>query len=121
MNPISTTGRDSQGSFREQIEHFGTLFLVAESPGGVVGVLLGSHDFRKGWINRIAVDPDHRRHGVASRLMDACEGAFQALGIDIYAALVEINNEPSARLFERAGYRRDIPVHYFHKRLRSDV
>ena len=116
-----TAGRDGPKAFRRQLLRFPTLYIVAEVDGRLAGVVLGSHDTRKGWINRIAVHPDHRRRGIGRQLVRACEQAFIEQGIEIFAALVEIENAGSAALFEQTGYKRDIPVHYFHKRLRSDV
>ncbi len=119
--PASTAGRDGRGAFRTQLRQFPTSYLVAEREGLLVGVILGTHDHRKGWINRIAVHPDHRRRGLGGDLMAACERAFMALGIEIFAALVEADNADSISAFRAVGYKSDIPVVYFHKRLRPDV
>lgn len=116
-----TAGRDSRDAFRTQLERFPTTYLVAETGGSMVGVIFGTHDERKAWINRLAVHPDHRGRGLAKRLIDACEQAWIDMGIEIFAALVETDNVVSTHTFESAGYKRDIPVHYFHKRLRADV
>jgi len=37
----------------------------------LVGSVLASHDERKGWLNRLAVAPNHRRRGPARRLIAA--------------------------------------------------
>ncbi len=81
----------------------------------IVGVALGTHDGRKGWINRLAVQPDHRRQGIAAALVTACDTAIRGHGIGIVAALVESDNTASAAFFEALGYRADVPVHYFRK------
>ena len=118
---VRTAGRDGRKAYLQQLPRFATLYLVAEAAGRMVGVVLGTHDVRKGWINRLAVQPGHRRMGIAQELIAACERAMIELGIEIFAALVEDDNEVSVQTFERAGYKRDIPVHYLHKRLREDV
>ena len=118
---VRPAGRDRPGDFPRQLAAFATTYLVAEIRGRLVGVVFGTHDQRKGWINRLAVHPTVRRRGVARRLIDACERGFVDLGIEIFASLVEQENTVSAALFDAAGYKRDIPVHYFHKRLRPEV
>ena len=87
----------------------------------MVGVVLGTHDQRKGWINHLAVDPRFRRRGIAARLLAACEQALRAEGIDIIAALIEESNEASVRAFEHAGYQNDVPALYYRKRFREDI
>ncbi len=119
--PIKPTGRDSQAAVLRQLEQFPSTYLVAEQHGQLVGVVLGTHDGRKGWINHLAVHPDHRRQGLAQRLLAACEQALHAQGIEIIAALVEKDNASSAAFFERAGYAADVPIFYYRKRTRPDI
>jgi len=117
---VRTSGRERREAFEQQLAAFSDLYLVAEWGGRMVGVVLGSHDHRKGWINRLAVRPEWRRHGVATSLVDACDAAIRARGIEIVCALVEAGNEPSARLFESMGYDQ-APVRYFRKLSRPNV
>lgn len=118
---IRPAGRDARRPVLEQLRLFPTTYLVAETAGRIVGVVFGTHDGRKGWINRLAVHPDYRRRGIARRLLDACEHALHAAGIDIIAALVEVGNDTSAATFRAAGYQSDVPVIYFRKLRRPDI
>jgi ribosomal protein S18 acetylase RimI-like enzyme len=115
------TGRDAEAEFRKQLAHFPTSYLAAEHDGRLVGVILGTHDQRKGWISHLAVIREYRRQGIARRLIEACEQALYAQGIGIIAALVETGNAASAKFFADAGYVTDVPVHYFRKRTRPDI
>ena len=119
--PVRPTGRDARGPFLKQLRAFATTYLVAELDDTAVGTVLGTHDGRKGWINRLAVHPEHRGRGIARRLLEACEEALGALGIEIFAAMVETHNELPIPVLERCGYLRDVPVYYFRKRLRDDI
>lgn len=118
---IRATGRDSREAWIAQLAHFPTLYLVAEADGAIVGSVLGTHDWRKGWINRLVVHPDYRRRGLGQRLIATCESALAELGIEIYAALIEEGNDASVAVFEKAGYVADVPVHYYRKRVREDI
>jgi hypothetical protein len=48
-------GRESRSHLAKELEGGQAIFLVAVAEGKVVGVVLGTHDGRKGWINRLAV------------------------------------------------------------------
>jgi len=113
--PYRSGMRDSLAGFQRQLERFGDLYLVAVDGERVVGVVFGTHDERKGWINRLAVLPGYRRQGMAASLVSACDKAIRACGIEIVAALIEPENTVSARLFKRLGYKDDVPARYYRK------
>lgn len=118
---VRLAGRDRQEEFERQLQRFSDCYLVAEVGGELIGVVLGTHDERKGWINRLAVSPQHQGRGVATALVYACEAALHRNGIDIIAALVEPENEASMKFFERLDYKTDVPVQYFRKLRYDDV
>ena len=61
---VQYEGRESESAFRRQLERFPNLYLVACDEARIVGVVVGSHDHRKGWINRLAVLPEYQRRGL---------------------------------------------------------
>lgn len=112
-------GRDSRQSIARQIEDSGDLMFVTEADGQIVGTVFGSHDGRKGWINRLAVDPRYRRHGIAQQLVKHAEEALAREGLIIVAVLVEATNESSLGLFRKLGYEERRDIIYFRKFLRD--
>ena len=78
--------------------------MVAEFDGRIVGSVLGTHDGRKGWINRLAVDPEFRREHIASRMIKELEGIFDNLDVEVIACLIETNNTISKEVFKKLGY-----------------
>jgi ribosomal protein S18 acetylase RimI-like enzyme len=108
-------GRDSFANIKTQIDGGRVIFLVAEVGGVIVGCVLGTHDGRKGWINRLAVDPKVRRRQIASRLVEELEGIFAKLGLDVIACLIEKNNSISKDFFNKLGYEY-YPADYYSKR-----
>lgn len=111
--------RDSLQSISRQLQTSGHLLFVAESDGEIVGTVFGSHDGRKGWINRLAVDPQFRRCGLAQQLVAQAEEALAREGLSIVAALVEAPNEPSLGLFRKLGYEERRDIIYFRKFLKG--
>ncbi len=118
---VRLKGRESKRAFGRQLQWFPDLYLVASDSDRIVGVVLGSHDHRKGWINRLAVLPEYRRRGVALALVSACDAAIRRQGIEIVAVLIEPDNMVSSAVFEKLGYRADVPVRYYRKLSHSDA
>ncbi len=98
-------GRDSKRMIERQMEAFPEFFIGAFHEDKLVGVVIGSYDGRmKGWINRLAVDPAHRRRGIAQQLVSRAEAALEKRGAAIFCVLIDAPNEESVRLFQKRGY-----------------
>ncbi|GAA0450656.1 putative N-acetyltransferase [Actinoplanes capillaceus] len=80
------------------------LFLVAETGRRIAGVVMGAYDGRRGWILRLAVHPDYRRQGLASRLVSELEARFVRLGCPRVNLLVMPDNESGLRFWQELGY-----------------
>ncbi|MBI4416870.1 MAG: GNAT family N-acetyltransferase [Euryarchaeota archaeon] len=115
-----TRGRDGRAAFARQLRSNRTRYLGAFDRTRLVGVVLGTHDTRKGWINRLAVHPGYRRRGVATRLVRECERTLRKAGIEMFAALIEGDNAASEALFRKLGYDTGRLI-YARKKLRPDV
>jgi len=116
--PLKPQGRDSREQIARQIEMPNVLFLVAEEGEGgrVVGSVLATHDGRKGWINRLAVDAALRKRGLGAFLVREAEGWLESRGMDILACLIEDDNAVSMAVFEKLGYKKHPEIIYFAKR-----
>jgi N-acetylglutamate synthase len=115
---VRAEGRDSAGAFARQMG-WGVQRVAGLRDGDrLVAVAVLTHDGRKGWINRLAVDPACRRRGLAQRLIAEAERWFtQEVGLEVWAALIERENTASQALFESMGYGRHDLV-YVSKRTR---
>ncbi len=120
--PIKRKGRDSREQFAAQMARgCQTVLGVRDAEGCLIGVVVATHDGRKGWINRLAVHPDHRRQGLGRYLIAQAEAALRAQGMQIVAALVEDWNEASLALFQATGYVLHRDIFYLTKRESDDV
>lgn len=79
-------------------------FLVAEDDEGNILGYAGLHVvLDEGYIDNIAVEPDARRHGVASALLDVyCR--FGATNLSFLTLEVRASNAPAIRLYEKHGF-----------------
>lgn len=119
--PYKPNGRDSRGEIEKELKRGCAVFYVAEINNKIAGVVFGTHEGRKGWINRLAVLPELRNKGIAKKLVGFIEHKFDELGINISAALIEDWNDTSMKVFEKLGYKKHPDVFYYTKRKNHDV
>jgi ribosomal protein S18 acetylase RimI-like enzyme len=121
--PLKPQGRDSRVNLARQLKLPNVRLLVARegSEGPIIGTVLATHDGRKGWINRLAVDASRRRRGLGARLVGEAERWLESQGMDILACLIEEGNAVSMAVFERLGYRKHPEIVYFAKRRHPGV
>lgn len=113
-------GRDARAPLTRQLRSRHCVYLGAFDGDRLVGTVLGTHDLRKGWINRLAVHPDYRRRGLAARLVRACERGLRQQGVEMFAALIDGDNAASQRLFAKLGYE-SMDIRYYRRKLRDEV
>ena len=56
------------------------LFLVGELQGAVIATVMAGYDGHRGWVNYLAVAPEHRSQGHGRFLMRHIEAALTARG-----------------------------------------
>ena len=106
------------------------LLLVGEVPaseaadgttttGRVVASVMAGYDGHRGWINYLAVDPDHRGEGHGRTMMEAAETRLLALGCPKVNLQVRTDNPDAVAFYELLGYSVD-PVVSMGRRLISD-
>ena len=88
----------------------GALLLVATINGRIVGSVIGGWDGWRGNIYRLAVAPEHRRKGVARRLIVEISAALFDKGAEILSALIEHEHQWAIDFWESLhdlGYNHD--------------
>jgi len=114
--PFKPKGRDSPQAIAKQIEENPDFFMGTFENGRLIGAIIASSDGRKGWINRLAVDPEYWRRGVARALIAEAEKALRQKGLKVFCALIEDSNKASKELFKKCGYVEHRDIIYFSKR-----
>jgi len=113
-------GRDAREHFQSEVGQGMAVFLGAEVDGELVGVVLGTHDGRKGWINRLAVLPEFCKRGIGKALALETEHRLSKFGIQIVTCLIEGDNDVSKEFFQSIGYVAHSNITYYSKRRSSD-
>ncbi len=119
--PANSTGPESAGEHALVQAEIPPDAAPDPSQAPLVAVAVLTHDGRKGWINRLAVSPAHRRRGLAQTLVAEAERWFVAeCGLEVWAALIESGNQASRALFASLDYQ-PYDVVYVSKRTRPDA
>lgn len=98
--PANHPQRDIARKLRVQPE----LFLVAVIDDQVIGTCMAGYEGHRGWINYLAVAPEHHRQGIASHLMAAAEARLKALGCPKINLQVRQSNTAVIAFYESLGY-----------------
>ncbi len=115
-SPAAVTPDDVR-SVSRLIAHTEDALLVAEHDGEIIGALIAAWDGWRGNMYRLAVLPQLRRRGIATRLIETGHEHLRAKGASRVTALVAHEEEDAVRLWEAAGYQRDEQIARFVKNL----
>ena len=119
--PVRPEGRDAPDQFARQMQDGRQRVIGLRENGKLIAAVVLTHDGRKGWINRLGVEPVYRRRGLAGRLVAEAERWFvEDQSLEIWAALIEDENRDSQALFDALGYHHHDIV-YVSKRTRPEA
>jgi ribosomal protein S18 acetylase RimI-like enzyme len=78
--------------------------LVLEEDRRLIGAVMIGYEGHRGWINYLAVHPDHRRRGLGRLLMAAAEQRLTDLGCPKVNLQVRGANVGAVEFYRRIGY-----------------
>ncbi len=78
--------------------------FVAEKDNKIVGVIITGNDGRRGYIYHTAVNPDYRKQGIASALVNTALTALETIGINKVALVVFERNQSGNEFWEKIGF-----------------
>ena len=103
---------------RKQAEH-PELFLVGLRDGKLMATVMAGYEGHRGWINYLAVHPEHRRRNHGRQMMAAAEKLLRGLGCPKINLMVRTSNRSAVEFYQRLGYAMDDVVS-LGKRLEHD-
>lgn len=95
------------------------MFLLGCLDGRVVAAVMAGYVGHRGWINYLAVLPDHQRGGIGRRIIEEAENHLRAVGCPKINLQVGSSNAAVIKFYERIGFKRDDVVS-LGKRLEPD-
>jgi len=113
--PWNNPHRDIQRKLDAQPE----LFLVGCLAGKIIATVMAGYDGHRGWINYLAVHPDHQHTGIGRRMMDEAEIRLRTTGCPKINLQVRRTNVKVIEFYKKIGYKLDDVVS-FGKRLEPD-
>ncbi len=82
-------------------------FLVAILDRSIVGSVMGGYEGHRGWVNYLAVAPQHQRNGIARELMDELERRLRRVGCAKINLQIRSNNTSVMEFYRRIGFVQD--------------
>ena len=111
---------DPAKDIARQLKVDADLFLVGESRGEFVATVMGGYEGHRGWINYLAVSPQHQRKGYGREIMEFVEQRIQLKGCPKINLQIRGTNTQAAAFYQAIGY--DIEnVIGLGKRLEPDI
>ena len=96
------------------------LFLVGvDSTDRIIASVMGGYDGHRGWMNYLAVAPEHRRHGLAGALIENLESRLVQAGCPKINLQIRTDNVEVRAFYESLGFTEDAVIS-MGKRLISD-
>lgn len=118
--PHKPKGRDSKESMEKEMRLPTVCYYGIFENSQLIAVAITNYDGRRGWINRLAVDPSFQNQGIASIMINYGERYLKDIGAVIICALVDESNKVSLHTFEKAGFKIESNFLYLAKRESKD-
>ena len=95
---------DSKEGISRFLERNPNTSFVAIENDELLGIILGGHDGRRGYIYHMSVAENHRKKGIGSALVKKCLESFKNEKISKVALLVFKYNENGNSFWEKQGF-----------------
>jgi ribosomal protein S18 acetylase RimI-like enzyme len=115
VRPVNDPARD----IRRKLSVNPELFLLGTIDGKVIASVMAGYEGHRGWINYLAVHPEHRLKGYGKQILAEAEKQLRVLGCPKINLQVRTANRTVLEFYQRIGYRLDDVVS-LGKRLEHD-
>jgi ribosomal protein S18 acetylase RimI-like enzyme len=95
---------DPQKDIARKLKVDADLFLVGEIDREIIATVMGGYEGHRGWINYLAVSPQHQRKGYARKIMEYVEEQIQARGCPKINLMIRATNTEAEAFYNAIGY-----------------
>jgi ribosomal protein S18 acetylase RimI-like enzyme len=115
VRPWNDPHKDIQRKLRVRPD----LFLVGALDGQIVACVMAGYEGHRGWLNYLAIAPEHQRHGLARAIVAEAERLLRDAGCPKINLQIRTSNHGVVEFYRRLGYAMDDVVS-MGKRLEHD-
>ncbi len=83
------------------------LFLVGTMDEKVIATAMVGYEGHRGWVNYLAVSPDHQKMGIGRKLMEEAALKLKALGCPKFNVQVRTSNTAVIEFYKKVGFSDD--------------
>ena len=112
---------DSKEGISRFLERNPNTSFVAIENEKLIGIIIGGHDGRRGYIYHLSVNENYRKNGIGSELVKNCLESFKLEKISKVALLVFKYNEVGNSFWEKQGFILREDINYRNVALRELV
>jgi ribosomal protein S18 acetylase RimI-like enzyme len=80
------------------------LFLIGELDGQIIASVMAGYEGHRGWLNYLAVSPEHQRRGYARAIVEEAERLLRRAGCPKINLQVRTTNQAVIEFYRRVGY-----------------
>ncbi|BAS26863.1 GNAT family acetyltransferase [Limnochorda pilosa] len=110
---------DPRKDIRRKLHVCAELFLVGERDGKIIATVMVGYEGHRGWINYLAVAPEHQRQGFGRMMMEEAERLLERERCPKVNLQVRAENQAAIEFYQRLGYSVDRVIS-MGKRLEND-
>ena len=92
---------------QKKLEFQPELFFIALLDGKLIGSVMAGYEGHRGWLNYLAVLPNHQNKGYGRKLVERAITELEKLGCLKLNVQIRESNISAVRFYERLGFRDD--------------
>lgn len=101
---LTAVQNDPRKDIERKLEVNPELFLVGEIDGVVMASVMGGYEGHRGWLNYLAVSPEHRQQGYGRAMVAAVEQLISEKGAPKINLQVRSTNKAVIEFYQSLGY-----------------